>query len=515
VTRISDLLREVEWRKCANDIEYFLENYWYISHPEGGQTKFKLRDAQKHILKMWQTERYTISLKARQIGFSTLGTAFVFWNTYFHDNRPIVFLSRTEREAADLVIKVAYGVARLPEWMTRRGPTITGQNQLKITFNNGSSIEAMPSQKDPARGKSLWLVFVDEWAFLEDPEGAWASIEPVTDIGGRVVGVSTANGSGNFFHEFWVRATTGLSQFKAIFFPWDAVPERDDNWYKIKASQMKPWQLHQEYPRTAEEAFIKSGNPVFDVDYLASIGARQPTLVGQLQQISSTKDTQPVMSEGGPLRVWFMPEVRHSYVIGADTAEGGEHGDYSSAHVIDNQTGFTVAHWHGHIDPDRFGIILEELGYWYNTALVGPETNASGLTTAVRLRNDNYPNLYYRHTVDTRQNKTTQKLGWKTDKKSKPLMIDELWQSLRDEDLYIQCEHTLAELKTYVRDPDGSMHGSPYDDRVISLAIANQMRKFARTPTVARQQPDTWGTGVWWEQQIRKSHPEGAWIIGA
>ena len=31
---------------------------------------------------------------------------------------------------------------------------------------------------------------------------------------------------------------------------------------------MLPWQLAQEYPTTAEEAFVKSGNPVFDLDIL-------------------------------------------------------------------------------------------------------------------------------------------------------------------------------------------------------------------------------------------------------
>jgi hypothetical protein len=31
---------------------------------------------------------------------------------------------------------------------------------------------------------------------------------------------------------------------------------------------MLPWQLAQEYPTTAEEAFVRSGNPVFDLDVL-------------------------------------------------------------------------------------------------------------------------------------------------------------------------------------------------------------------------------------------------------
>ena len=35
---------------------------------------------------------------------------------------------------------------------------------------------------------------------------------------------------------------------------------------------MLPWQLAQEYPTTPEEAFVKSGNPVFDLDILEEMG---------------------------------------------------------------------------------------------------------------------------------------------------------------------------------------------------------------------------------------------------
>ena len=38
-----------------------------------------------------------------------------------------------------------------------------------------------------------------------------------------------------------------------------------------KIESMLPWQLAQEYPTTAEEAFVKSGNPVFDLDILEQI----------------------------------------------------------------------------------------------------------------------------------------------------------------------------------------------------------------------------------------------------
>ena len=43
-------------------------------------------------------------------------------------------------------------------------------------------------------------------------------------------------------------------------------------------------------------------------------------------------------------------------------------------------------------------------------------------------------------------------------------------------------ENTIAELRTFVREENGKMHGSPHDDLVMALAIANQMLKHVWLP---------------------------------
>jgi hypothetical protein len=152
-------------------------------------------------------------------------------------------------------------------------------------FDNGSQITSMPSASDPARGESASLVVVDEWAFLPNPEEAWASIEPVADVGGRIIGLSTANGSGNFFHELWVGSQTGNNKFAPMFFPWSATEDRDESWYQSKQDSMLSWQLAQEYPTTPEEAFIKSGNPVFDLDKLEAMSTVvEPGVMGYMRE---------------------------------------------------------------------------------------------------------------------------------------------------------------------------------------------------------------------------------------
>jgi hypothetical protein len=197
-----------------------------------------LRDSQIETVKTWMTDRYTVVLKARQIGFSTLAAAYAFWMCFFFADRFVIMLSRTEREAMKLLSKSKYGYKFLPFWMKEKGPRQVTDHQLKMVFDNESAVESLPSGSDPARGESVYAVFVDEWAFLPNPEEAWASIEPIADIGGRVMGLSTANGSGNFFHKLWVGSQTGANKFTGIFYPWDADGERNDDWYSDKSRNM-------------------------------------------------------------------------------------------------------------------------------------------------------------------------------------------------------------------------------------------------------------------------------------
>jgi hypothetical protein len=79
-------------------------------------------------------------------------------------------------------------------------------------------------------------------------------------------------------------------------------------------------------------------------------------------------------------------------------------------------------------------------------------------------------------------------------------MIDELSAALRDGALVLSCAVTVGELRTFVRKSNGRMAGSPHDDRVISLGIANQMLKFVWLPEYAAAAPVPRNSLIWWEQ---------------
>ena len=208
------------------------------------------------------------------------------------------------------------------------------------------------------------------------------------------------------------------------------------------------------------------------------------------------------------LTVWSDPDALSAFVIGVDTAEGSGHGDYSCAQVLCVKTGEQVAVWHGHIAPDELAHEVYRLSLWYRDALTCVESNNHGLTTITMLRQLGYPNLFRRRSLNQATSKVSQEFGWKTTRTTKPLMIDDLSMALRNGELTIYDRHTIAELRTFVRNERGSMSGSPYDDRVIALALANQMRKYAYAPEFVQKVDDYW-TVDWFARLADRSGAVG------
>lgn len=493
MSRLDDLRWEREYRRCRGDgtvegdlkaFEHFCSRYVTIKHPQG-RRKLELRDAQRETVRAFLEDERVLVLKARQIGFTTVVMAYCLWAAIFRRDYRIIILNRREEDAKKNLAMAVFAWDQVPAQLKARLPKRTNNHAQRAEFDNGSSIVSYPSNNNPARGDTASLMILDEWAFMPNPDDAWASIEPAADIGGRVIALSTANGIGNLFHKMWVDSENGRNLFRRIFFPWSAVPERDQAWYDAKQRSLPEWQLHQEYPTDPESAFIKSGNAVFPSGVLAQFKRCRRPERGQLVTADGTLGLSDwVPSDEGPLTVYERPQPQTVYVIGADTSEGLEHGDYSSAHVLRaGRHPKVVATWHGLIDPDLFGDELMRIGYWYQTALLGPEANNTGIATIAALKRAHYPWIYRRQVrADARTDRTQEQLGWYTSRSTKPFLINELLAALRDRSVDLEDSPTLAELRSYVRDADGSMHGSPHDDRVMSLAIAVQMLQHAHSP---------------------------------
>ena len=215
------------------------------------------------------------------------------------------------------------------------------------------------------------------------------------------------------------------------------------------------------------------------------------------------------------LEVWVHPNPQHGYVMGVDTVEGLGHGDYSCVHVLDLNTGELVAAWHGHIPPDALADEVLSLGLWYRDALCCVESNNHGLTTITMLRQLGYPRMFRKRSLNQVTSKVSMEFGWRTTRTSKPLMIDDLGMALRNDELRLYDRHTVGELRTFTRNDRGSMSGSPYDDRVMALALANQMRKYAHAPEYVEHVDDYWTVDWFRRLAVADDLEPGNFRIGA
>lgn len=523
------LIFEVEFRKCQKDPVYFFENYWHVQNPseETGSVLFAPWDGQKVIIETMLGESKVIALKARQIGYSTIAAAVCFWEAFFAPGRYFIMLSRREEDSIKLLAKVVYGYVRLPDWIRERGPRRIDQGQLKFTLSNDSRMTSSPAKNSPARGETAYRIIIDEWAFFENEAETWASIEPAADIGGRIFALSTANGSGGFFEDFWNRAVEGINGFTPVFMPWNANPGRDGEWYERKKRELPEWQLHQEYPYDPAVAFIRSGQTVFDVNLMLEMRDRcWAGTAGETVRFEGISEFHPDPSKGN-LEVFSEYEWGQRYAIGADTSANVSGGDFCSAHVIrlpylDGENGLVkasvAAHWHGKIDPDDFGFELANLGWYYGTAIICVESNTHGLSTLKTLnRRVNYPNLYWEKAPNVQRGRQPmrKKAGFRTTAQSKPLMIDQLNSALREGDLEVPCAATINELMRYVR-KDGRMTGSPNDDRVMSLGLAVEAAAEMVRYEPAPQPVDNYMSWNWFAEQMDRDAGTGGYggVIG-
>ena len=79
--------------KSGKDPSYFINNYCRISHPQRGQIPFKTYNYQDELLKDFNDHRFTIILKARQLGISTIVAAYVVWMMLFHRDKNILVMA--------------------------------------------------------------------------------------------------------------------------------------------------------------------------------------------------------------------------------------------------------------------------------------------------------------------------------------------------------------------------------------------------------------------------------------
>jgi phage terminase large subunit len=182
-----------------------------------------------------------------------------------------------------------------------------------------------------------------------------------------------------------------------------------------------------------------------------------------------------VEDDNGAITLFEDVKECYPYVLGGDTA--GEGSDWFSGHVIDNTTGKQVAVLHQQYDEIDYAKQIYCLGVYYNTALIGLETNFSTYPTR-KLEEWGYPKLYVREVQDSYTHKLRQSFGFQTGKITRPLIISNLVAIVKESVHLINDIKTLEEMLTFVKNENGKPEAQEgaHDDLIMGLAITYFIR---------------------------------------
>ncbi len=267
-------IRENEIEYCRGHIVYFVENYGHIEDRSSAEVvvPFKLWKEQKQALLDMEQHRWTIILKARQLGFSWLVLHYATRLMVCWPGRSIIGLSKSETEAKELVRRTVL-ILRNMRALVREKTDRQGWdgawfewNALSVTIHfpnkSDSTFQCFASGENAARSFTADLIIFDEWAFQQFDRSIWTAALPVVNnpLSGQVIGVSTIK-RGSLFEELY---TTPDNGFFKIFIPWYADPNRTQEWYENTMKLSGKAAMWAEYPATVEEALEVPGGRFFE-----------------------------------------------------------------------------------------------------------------------------------------------------------------------------------------------------------------------------------------------------------
>ncbi|OAB34132.1 DNA packaging protein [Paenibacillus glacialis] len=481
-----------------------------------------------------------IILKARQMGFSTVTEAIIYYLTSLQEAKNAFIVAQDSYASGNLYDMFQLYFERVPETIK---PMHKRNNTKQLTFENPSK-KPFEQRRNPglkskitvqsaesrvlARSGTIHYLHASEVAFwpASKKKKHLLSIFAALSKESGTLGVveSTANGMDDF-KKMWDAAIEGENDFTPLFFAWFEMPDYRKpvppdfdltheeqelkNKYDLDDEQIQ-WRrftirndcngdsrlFRQEYPSDPMEAFLLSGEGIFDNEFIQKL-IDALLLPSRLYEIDEIKD-KVIRADSGELRVFRIPEEGKRYIIGADTAKGKEGGDYDVAYVIEERTGEMCAVIRGKWDTDLYGKKLNTLGRYYNMALLGVENNNTGESVLNTLFNTcQYPLLFMCKKKD---------LGWNTNPATRPVMISDFKEAIRDQLYPIHCRELYKECLTFI-DKNGKPEADTgcNDDCIMAYSICLQLRQVA----------GKWFD--WYEKKMRKqyeedSQEEAGWI---
>lgn len=186
----------------------------------------------------------------------------------------------------------------------------------------------------------------------------------------------------------------------------------------------------------------------------------------------------------GYIEIYNDVDKTTDYVIGGDTA--GEGSDYFVGQVLSRE-GKQVARLRHQMDADLYTKQMYCLGSYFNNALLAIEVNFDSFPIR-ELERLKYWNMYIREQEDTYTGAIKKAHGFRTDKFTRPRIISQLVEIVRENTYLFNDKLTLEEMLTFVRNEKGRAEAQQgaHDDLIMAVAIAFDALK--QLPAVKKKQ---------------------------
>jgi len=187
------------------------------------------------------------------------------------------------------------------------------------------------------------------------------------------------------------------------------------------------------------------------------------------QMYQEAKDREELERELGFIYIYQKRQIAKRYVIGADAATGIGHDDSAFVVALVSPAGIEeVCSGRGKMSEAEFADILDKKSKEYNNAMVVVENAPVGKATLQTLEKLG-SNIY----------KNKDKLGWPTVSTTKPLMVADLGDAVKDRSIVVHNLDIIEQFMSYIRDDKGKYHatGGAYDDYVSAFMLLIQGMK--------------------------------------
>jgi len=455
-----------EYIRCMNDASYFANKYIKIINLDEGLVPFSLYPYQQKMFEHFNDNRFSIVLACRQSGKSISSVVYLLWYAIFKPEQTIAILANKGSTSQEMLGRVTLALENLPFFLQPGCKTL---NKKSIEFSNNSRIVAAATSGNSIRGMSVNLLFLDEFAFVENDGTFYTSTYPVITSGKttRVIITSTANGLGNTFHKLWEGAVQGTNDFKSFRVDWWDVPGRDDEWKRQTVANTSELQFDQEFGNN----FHGTGNTLINANALLSLKSKEPLYSMNsvnVYEVPVKKDKEDAESKD------------HNYIVLVDVAKGRGQ-DYSTFNIIDVSTNpfkQVCTYRDNNISPLLFPDVIYKYANMYNKALVVIENNDAGQVVCNGLFYDlEYENTYTSNGVKA------DAIGVYMDKRTKKIGCSHIKDLVEQKKIEIVDAETIVEMSTFVsRGQSYEAMTGMHDDLMMNLVMFGW---FAATPMFA------------------------------